>query len=203
LIYSGSLSSMPARALGSFAAGEARTYKFVALLPAGGTAAADDPYQGSIAAVEFVWSGVAAGPSPGPAPAPSPGATPTPTPTPAPTPTGDRTPPRVTLAGAARQSLKRQKGAVVLTAVCNETCSLAGTGRPDGRQTPKGLRMGWATRPAPKGATTMTLKLDKRSHAAIIKALKARKRPVIHVTIIATDAAGNATTVTKKITLAH
>lgn len=64
-VYQGPLSSLPQVALGSFAPGEARNYRFTATLPNAGPAPSpttgDNLYQGSRMSVEFDWTATGPG----------------------------------------------------------------------------------------------------------------------------------------------
>ncbi|HEY8810256.1 MAG TPA: hypothetical protein VIM28_09565 [Solirubrobacterales bacterium] len=58
-VYSGKVGAMGAQSLGSFAAGEVRTYKFTITFPDGGTPASattgDNAYKGSSMSVGYQW----------------------------------------------------------------------------------------------------------------------------------------------------
>jgi hypothetical protein len=54
--YSGTIAAMPRTTLTTFAAGEKRRYQFVVTFPDGGTAGADNAYQGDSTTVEYTWS---------------------------------------------------------------------------------------------------------------------------------------------------
>jgi hypothetical protein len=54
-VYSGKLGAMGTRSLGSYTAGMAKTYKFTVSFP-DGTAAQDNPYQGTGTSVKFDWT---------------------------------------------------------------------------------------------------------------------------------------------------
>lgn len=64
-VSSSALSAMPARALGSFAPGEARTYRFVVSFPDGGiplsNTSGDNAYIGSTARLRFDWTAISGG----------------------------------------------------------------------------------------------------------------------------------------------
>ncbi|MDX6673503.1 MAG: hypothetical protein QOH11_921 [Solirubrobacteraceae bacterium] len=59
-VYSGAFGTMPAQTLGSFAANEARTYRFTVTLPNGGPAPSDttgdNVYQGASSSLRFDWT---------------------------------------------------------------------------------------------------------------------------------------------------
>jgi spore coat-associated protein N len=61
-VYSGKVGAMGAQSLGKFAAGEARTYKFIVAFPDGGTPASlttgDNAYKGSAMSVDYSWDAV-------------------------------------------------------------------------------------------------------------------------------------------------
>lgn len=54
-VYSGKLSSMGVRALGTFAVNELHTYKFAVTFPDGGPNGADNAYKGATASVQYDW----------------------------------------------------------------------------------------------------------------------------------------------------
>ena len=55
-IYSGTLGSMGALTLGTFAAGATRQYTFSVTFPDGGSNGADNAYGGAITTVDYVWT---------------------------------------------------------------------------------------------------------------------------------------------------
>lgn len=69
-VYDGALATMPPRDVGVFAPGQARSFRFVALLPDAGDAAGpadgDNAFQGSGASVGYVWDAVQHGEQPSP-----------------------------------------------------------------------------------------------------------------------------------------
>ena len=74
-VWSGGLGSFDGRDLGTFPAGQARTYRFTATFPDAGSAA-DNAFAGASSTIGFVWTATgddttAAGGSPPPAPAPT------------------------------------------------------------------------------------------------------------------------------------
>lgn len=58
-VYSGTIGSMGAQSLGSFSAGQAKTYKFTVTMPNNGTPASsttgDNAYKGSSLTVDYSW----------------------------------------------------------------------------------------------------------------------------------------------------
>src|SRR3954451_23433586 len=115
VLYAGKLAGFRGLALGTFAPGGARRYRFEVAYPSGRTAAMDDPYQGASTSLGLSWTATAiatpapapASPAPAPsgpaapaAPAPAPAA-PAPAPAPGPTPTAPAAPPLAVTLGAA------------------------------------------------------------------------------------------------------
>jgi hypothetical protein len=84
-VFSGKLADFHRAALGTFAAGGARRYRFELAYPAGLPAVADNLLQGASTSVQFDWDAVASGGASRPAPTPVPS-------TPGPTPVVPRTP---------------------------------------------------------------------------------------------------------------
>lgn len=66
IVYSGPLSSLPSLGLGSFASGEAHTFRLTVTLPNAGQPASsstgDNRYQGSSTSVQFDWTATGPGP---------------------------------------------------------------------------------------------------------------------------------------------
>src|SRR3954467_11047714 len=92
VLYAGKLAGFRGLALGAFAPGGARRYRFEVAYPAGRTAAMDDPYQGASTSLGLSWTATAAAPPRPPAPPPPPAA-PAPAPPPsAPAAAGARAP---------------------------------------------------------------------------------------------------------------
>jgi hypothetical protein len=81
-MWAGDLGAFAGRDLGTFGAGQARTYRFVVTFPDSGSAA-DNAFAGSSSTVRFVWTAIADDPA---------AAAPTPSPTPAATTPGAVTP---------------------------------------------------------------------------------------------------------------
>lgn len=55
-VYSGTVSAMGARALGTFAAGDTHRFSFVVTFPDGGANGADNAYQGASTTVTYTWT---------------------------------------------------------------------------------------------------------------------------------------------------
>jgi hypothetical protein len=79
VLYAGKLAAFRGLALGTFAPGGARRYRFEVAYPAGRTAAMDDPYQGASTSLGLSWTATAIATAPAPAPTPPP-ASPAPAP---------------------------------------------------------------------------------------------------------------------------
>src|SRR3954454_6118953 len=74
VLYAGKLAGFRGLALGAFAPGGARRYRFEVAYPAGRTAAMDDPYQGASTSLGLSWTATAVATAPAPAPTPAPAA---------------------------------------------------------------------------------------------------------------------------------
>lgn len=137
-------------------------------------------------------------PPPGPPPPPPPPGPPPPPPPPPPA-AADTTPPGLVLGGAAAQRMLKQKAAIV-TAACDEPCTLAASGTLSVPATAKTFRLGRASKVlSAAGKTTLKLKLPKKALAALRKALARKKKVVALVSVKATDRAGNARSAKKRI----
>jgi hypothetical protein len=127
-IFSGRLDALSGVALGTFAQGEVRRYRFTVSFPSGRPDAVDNDYQGASTAVTFVWSTSPTQAPPTAAASQDAGATDTRTP--AQSVSGITTGPgrarRATLTARARQ---KAAGVVVARVGCSASCriSLAGT----------------------------------------------------------------------------
>src|SRR3954449_7321952 len=145
VLYAGKLAGFRGLALGAFAPGGARRYRFEVAYPAGRTAAMDDPYQGASTSLGLTWTATAIATAPAPAPAPAPvpasparaprapaaAAAPAPAP-PAPTTTAPAAPAlTVTLAAAAKPDAKGRlvawlQSSTATTALVTGTVSFKG-----------------------------------------------------------------------------
>jgi hypothetical protein len=193
-VYSGPLDGLSAAALGTWAAGESRTYRIDVSFPS--SAPAQNSLQASNARIAFRWRSVATDSPPpttggGPdgtvtettPPAPTP--TPTPTPTPPP-PARDTTPPRLKLVATKSQKIRR--GAVRFAATCNENCRIVGTSLKGAKvKAPKLLKAG--------KKATVVVTLSKKD----AKKFGKRKRAVIKVTVTAADMNANRAAASLKI----
>jgi hypothetical protein len=112
----------------------------------------------------------------------------------------DRVAPRLTLGGAKVQRLVR--GAIVVTAKCDERCTVAASaklkiGRASGLYSSRNARHVLAA-----GAwTKVRLKFSARSLRAVRRALAQGRRVLAKVTVRSNDAAGNGSTARRTIRL--
>jgi hypothetical protein len=213
-IYAGTLDGLSSRALGELGAGRARSFRFTVSWPA---VVGDDAHQGSSTSVEYSWHADEA-PSTAPAPAPDPPQPPPGPALPAPSappaaapiqiepgpgrPPADMTAPSLRLSGPTTQRATTR--GLVATARCDEPCTLRAT---VGVRLQRAGRLGvrrvgrLVTRRAAQAPVKLTVRLPRTALAGARRAL-ARRRPVAAtVTVTATDAAGNATSVTRRIAL--
>jgi hypothetical protein len=127
---------MPAQPAGRLAPGAARTYEFVAMLPAAGGTGDQNAMQGASVSVAYAWTATEAGEEgePGPGPEPEPG-TPGGGPASEQPPANAPTPTAVPLPGVAfdlavtRAARALRRGGLVVWAGCNRTCALVARGR--------------------------------------------------------------------------
>jgi hypothetical protein len=133
-VYEGPLAPMPARPAGRVAAGDARTYEFVATLPqgAGSGAGTQNDVQGASASVAYTWTaGEVAPESTPPKTPPAPGPTPAPSLPPSGSAPGEMGP------GAASDPLRLKitrvrralrHGRLLVLARCDRPCAISGRG---------------------------------------------------------------------------
>jgi hypothetical protein len=213
-VYAGKLGAMGPRALGDWAPGTSRTYRFTVTFPDGG--AGDNAYQASAVSVRYDWTATAdealpggtgdgggAGgggnvPAPGPAliPGPAGGA--------------DTVAPKLTLTGKKRQRLLRQRGLVVFVQ-SNEPVSIGARAK-GAKKTKKVKLSAWRGQAQSGARVKIKLRLSKKAMKAASRAIKAanratgaarkrRKRAAMTVTVRATDGAGNFAVRRLKVTL--
>jgi FG-GAP repeat len=112
----------------------------------------------------------------------------------------DTTPPRLKLGGPESQRVLRQK-AVIVTASCNEACTLRASGTVFVAQSAKFLvRPAFSTLAAP-GWRTLKLSLTASALAQLERALRRGKRGTANVVVRAVDRAGNAKWATRSLRL--
>jgi len=138
VLYAGKLAGFRGLALGTFAPGGARRYRFEVAYPAGRTAAMDDPYQGASTSLGLSWTATAIAapapapvpPSPAPAPPPSAPAAPAPAPAapaPAPTPTAPAAPALTVTLGAAAKPVAKGRLVTWFASSTAATARVTGT----------------------------------------------------------------------------
>src|SRR3954449_1889258 len=138
VLYAGKLAGFRGLALGTFAPGGARRYRFEVAYPAGRTAAMDDPYQGASTSLGLSWTATAiAAPAPAPvlpsaAPAPPPSAPAAPAPAPAapapaPTPTAPAAPALTVTLGAAAKPVAKGRLVTWFASSTAATARVTGT----------------------------------------------------------------------------
>ena len=137
--------------------------------------------------------------SPPPVSPPPAAGPPAPPVSPPPPPAADTTTPVLVLSGPAAQRLLRQKAALV-TASCDEACTLVATGSLTIPGAAKTFRLGRATKVlSAAGKATLKLRLSKKALVALRTALARKKRSTALVAVKATDRAGNARSARKRI----
>jgi hypothetical protein len=150
-VYRGTLAGMPAIAVGTFAPGAQRTYRFTATLPDGGPGGADNAWQGARVAVGFRWTMVG-----GSEAAPVAPVAPSPVPPPAAEAAPEPGPVRLQAASGGVR-----KGRLRVGVSCDRPCQARLTG-----QVMRG-RTTWRIRPQrralPAGFTSVQVKLPRAS----------------------------------------
>lgn len=106
-------------------------------------------------------------------------------------PVSDRRAPQLTLRAAGRQRSVVRKS-VLVTATCDEPCTLRATGRVRGAGA--GVRLFPAARAVPPGTHTLRLAMFAAARRAVSAALRRGRRVVARVTVTASDGSGNRTT---------
>ncbi len=130
-VYAGPLDPMPPQLAGRVAAGEARTYEFVATLPVGAGAAAgggtQNDVQGASAGVAYTWTA-------GEVPPQSPPPTPSPSPLPVQPSPGPKSPDSYPASAPLRLRIvwvrpSIRRGRLLVLARCDRPCAISGRGR--------------------------------------------------------------------------
>jgi spore coat-associated protein N len=170
IVHEGPLTDMSPRGLGQFAPSESHTYNFRVTFP---SSADDNAYAGGSLSVRFDWISVSEDAA---------------TPPPPPTPTAMQ--PRLALGGAAAQRVLRQGGAVI-TAGCDQACTLSA----DGSMAVKGSARAWRMLPARASAAaghsaTLKVRLSRGATKALKSALERRRKVRVSVTVTGTAASG-------------
>ncbi len=195
-IYDGSAAGMGTIPLGNYAPGSSHTYRFTASFPDHGVpssnSSGDNAARGASMSIQYDWNASAQEPGAGPGGGDDgPGVT---------VPNNDTSPPKLTLAGAKTQSVK--KGYLVITGQCSEACQLRGTGTISVPKLSKVYRVKAVTKTLTKaGKVTMKLKLDKKTLRAVRKALAKHKKISAKLTVTATNKAGRAALSKKTVKL--
>lgn len=185
-VYRGRLNSLGPTALGSFAPGSSRVYRFtVSWTPAG---AVDASFYGSTMSVEFDWlAGDLAQPTPPPAPLPDPAVPAAPV------------APRLSTAISARQRVVKQKG-VLLKAGCDEACTLRASATVSIPGASAVYRLAPVSRRLAAGKRAkLKLRVGGRTLARLRAALRAHRRPAVAVTLSARSPAGATSALKRRI----
>lgn len=184
-VYQGAMSAFQGLALGTLPAGQSHQYRFTVTM-------ADVPgstYQGASTMVRYDWTGAAVTDTSG-------GGTGTGTGGGTGTGTGtgtitDTRPPVLKLTGKPKQRAKK----AILNAACDEVCTLGASAKLKGAKGAKAPKVQIArVNVAAGGRSALRLKFDKRS-------LRKIRKGTVTVTVRATDAAGNRSVATRKITV--
>lgn len=207
--YAGKLGAMQTVALGALEAGASRSYRFTVAFPDSGAPASssshDNAYKGSSLSVQYDWYASEQS-SPEPVPAPPTGTQEPPAGEEPPTtdPEPDTTAPALRLSGPKTQRARRRPR-VVLFAVCDEPCTLttSATLRIRVARKSRSLRLKGQRRTVAAGVRhRLTIKLSRKSIAALKRALKPRGREVpVTVVVTAVDGSGNKTSAKRRIRL--
>lgn len=189
-VYSGPLAAMPARPLGRFAPSEARTYRFTASFPDGGSPASaaggDNAYTGSSVSASFRWSAVGEDGLGSRADG------------------GDRRPPRLRLSIPRIQRVL-SRGYLVLRARCDEACRVGVTGTVRiGRGRATAVRPIRSRRLAKGKAASLRIRLPARARGtALRRALLGDRGVTVRLRVVARDRAGNRTVARRTVRLSR
>ncbi|MGH2712532.1 MAG: hypothetical protein ACRDM7_01350, partial [Thermoleophilaceae bacterium] len=202
-VYSGKLGAMGPRALGSWAPGASRTFRFTVSLPDGGAppsgTSGDNAYQSSAVSVQYNWTATAdEPPSGGGGSDGGGGGVPWPAPGPGPDSGPGTSPLELTLTGKKRQRLLRQGGLIVFVR-CSEACSINATAK--GQAARKVKVSAWSGRMKRGSLVKIKLRLSNKAMKSARKALKRRDPTAMTVTVRATAGAGKSTVRRLKISL--
>lgn len=202
-VYTGALGAMPEKALGTMGPGQVRIYRFNASFPEDGSA--DNAYAGAATSVGYKWT-VASGSTPEPPGNPggsNPGGS-------RPTAPGGTVPgpgfvqPRLKLKVAIKKAIKTapllKKRKLAVRVRCTHACAITARAHVGIKKAKKPLGKTSAARKKGKPGrwVTLKLKLSKRTLAKVKRALGARKKMIVKVTVSAKTAKG-ATAKTVKI----
>jgi spore coat-associated protein N len=190
-VYRGRLNSLGPTALGSFAPGSSRTYRFTVTWASAG--AADTSFYGSKMSVEFDWLASDGVPTPPPPPPPAP--------VPAPQPAAPAPPaaPRLNSAVSTHQRVVEQ-GGVLLQGACDQACTLRASGTVSIPGASAVYRLAPVSRSLAAGKRArLKLRVRGRTLSRLRAALRAHRRPTVAVTLSAKSPTGTSTTLKRRI----
>jgi hypothetical protein len=180
-VFAGQLASLQSSALGSLAPGEARTYRFVASLPDGGTpptpTGGDNAYAGSALSVRYSWRATAPDPDEGGGGGP-----------------GGTEAPVVKFWVVSKKVLK--KGILDVMASCDRACTVqayAQLPKPKRARRSVTTRRRAATLGVPNKVARIRIKLSKRNKSQLKKALRKKKKVALTVRLSVAPASGGPT----------
>lgn len=189
-VYTGAVGAMPEKALGTLGPGQVRIYRFEASFPEGGSA--DNDYAGAATSVGYKWT-VASDSTPEPPVTPpttggsGPGSKP-----------GGKVPgpgfvqPRLKLKLAIKKTPWIKKKTLAVRVRCSQACAITARAHVGIKKVKKPLGKTSAARKKGKPGrwVTLKLKLSKRTLAKVKRALGARKKMIVKVTVSAKTAKG-------------
>ena len=193
-VYTGTVGAMPEKALGTLGPGQVRIYRFEASFPEGGSA--DNDYAGAAASVGYRWTAASDSTPEPPVTAPTTGGSKP----------GGKVPgpgfvqPRLKLKLAIKkaQRIKKKKKTLAVRVRCTQACAITARGQVRIKKVKKPLGKTAAARQKGKPGrwVTLKLKLSKKMLAKVNRALSARKKITVKVTVSAKTTKGaNAKTV--------
>jgi spore coat-associated protein N len=190
-VYSGTLASLDTRALGTIAAGQARTYRFTATLPNGGPPpgplSGDNAYQGASVSADYRWTATAEDGNGNGGGAGGGGA-------------GGGSQIGLTVQVKKRQPAPRRRR-LVFYARCDRPCTLSAETRLAGQ-----ARRALTRRVVKKDVqanrrVTLNLKLSRKAARTLGKALRRKHGTRLRLSVTATDASGVRTTIARDVQL--
>ena len=195
-VYSGALGTMPEKALGTLGPGQARTYKFEASFPEGGSA--DNAYAGAAANVGYKWTVSSSSSEP---PVDPPGGGPdgnggsgsgnTGEPSDGGTLPSSTQSLRIAVKLARKQRVKRKR--LLVKVRCTEACKLSARGRIAAKRVKKPLGKTTLARKSGRAGrwVKIKLKLSNKTLAKIARAKAQRRKVTVKITVNALTAAGS------------
>jgi hypothetical protein len=199
-VYAGALNGLASRDLGTIGPGQARTYRFTATLPDGGTPptplGGDNSYQDAGVKSTYVWTATApdepAGGGSGGGSGAGSGGNP---------PVGGGEPglatPLLLKIALPRKQPTLQKRKLIVNVRCDSACSVTATGKLARR----GGTVRGKARAAANRTSKLALRLSKKCAKKLARALRSKRGTKMTLSVVARDSAGRTATFKRPMTL--